>query len=416
MSQIFLPSPDGRLCAVVHDNSVYAETNGLYMEYGVCIYETHTGRLLSSISEDHWDQHSWAWSACGEYFGLVAARVDYIVVLYEAATGLSLEPAWCPEAAAVLNDRRYKPAGWKLSPDCGMLLVTREHDHQQIVHVLDMHHGKLVTNAQMDEHRCPIHDSGTSNQSFGACILWHPSSRGLVLPGCSHDTSGAIDTMQKAGLVMGHCPLPAHLSAGSAFSPSEDLLLAQWQRRETGHRDLRRLQLAVLQCTQQGQQYSFEALHIMGEQAAWHSIRLNAWWCPQLGDSREVLLVHDTQGYSLISASGQPLGHLGLPDQDFQPLWSPGGTVCLLRSPEENAHRDLAAEAPSWALQCQTGLLTMPGSTCMMDKNLTLVWPASGCCILAWDQCVLKVASRMGEPKDKHSERCPFMVLHYDQM
>ena len=194
-------------------------------ECGVCLYESHTCRLLRRLCRAKNEYRAPQWSACSRYLGLVGEDYDAhtygrTAVLYEAATGRSMGPARSSEAAAVLAEDPHEPLKPNFSPDCGMLLITRERgDYQQRVHVLDMRLGGILAQIHMAGHACGDHDRFGIEQYAGAFILWHPSSRGLLLPGCHWKLLDPQGMLQRAGLIVGHCPLPAHLSEGSSFSP-----------------------------------------------------------------------------------------------------------------------------------------------------------------------------------------------------
>ena len=214
-----LPSPDGRLCAVVYGNPLI-EDFGEDTEYGVCLYASQTGRLLRTICKAK-DVHAVHWSACSSFMGVVVeGHGKRSAVLYEAATGRSMGPAWCSEAAAALAEEPYKPFTAVFSPDCKRLLVIRWREgYQQRMYVLEMHQGSLVARVNMAGHACNDHDSSRERYA-DVCILWHPSSHGLLVPGCHWVLLDPQDMLHKAEVIVGHCPPPAYLNAEPHFRPA----------------------------------------------------------------------------------------------------------------------------------------------------------------------------------------------------
>lgn len=229
--------------------------------------------------------------------------------------------------------------------------------------------------------------------------VWHPSSKGLIIADCMWEL---VDSTQlhAAGLAIGHCPLPAHLTEHTAFSRCHAMLLVPAEA-GIGLDYKGCTQMAILQCTQQKQTYLLDIKHIIrGTDQDPDPDPPFAWWCP-LQPVNDVLLV-EVAGLTLMSASGEPLVSSSTDNISFRGaplsrLFSPCGTLCTgIRITGPVMHM----------MDCRSGTVyKMPGHC---DEHAAwhesrLFWPACGSCIVVQ---TLHHGSKQGVLR-------PFSLLQY---
>ena len=298
--------------------------------------------------------------------------------VYEALTGRITSPAGSLQDCSVLAGLTVSAA--LLSPDAKLLLcnchsdgLDGSGDTAASLHVLHVTEGQVLASAS--HAAACLHVCSRCDRT--PCMLWHPSSRGLVLSSCYLKPEALLDTrpFQQAGLRVGSCPVPAHVGKGSAFSPSGDLLLAACPldggRSWIGNPEavlqslLNRRPLAILQCTGQGQEYDLTLLHLL-EDPDRVQTHLKGMWCP-LPDGQDALLVDDDKGVRLISPDGQALGkrsmpHIKLPE-DPCIAGSPCGQFYPVRC------RGVDKQIIPLVLHCRTGKVHAVHGLCDQGLN-----------------------------------------------
>ena len=266
-------SPDARLCAVacrsvpLIPGTDRKDYTGL-VSSGIVLYETHTGVMQRSlrIGDTHLLGQSMGlgfeksylmrWSSCSQLLTMYCGSSRGVTV-YEAATGNARSEAWPPDGA---HKRR---TGWcpYLSPDGRYTLVCTGWSHSPANAIMRVEIRWSADATLVASFR--LWFGGYDCFHATDCVakwLWHPSSTGLVFSTCNLKM---VDPkpLQAAGFSVGHCLLPAHLSQGSAFSPSRAVFLAP---ADVGHgQGFGRLNaFAVLRCAEACQTYSFDILHV----------------------------------------------------------------------------------------------------------------------------------------------------------
>ena len=400
-------SPDTQLCAV----SLYGDADDYCSFYtGLHVYETLTGRLVCTLDHTYsglvgymGKAHAVQWQPDSAHLSVVHGlnmNAPRSVVVYEAATARIINPAWNPAATRCLAQNTNDSA--ILSPD-GKLLLCRccDSDNRLTLHVLELSVGRVLASALVRYSggcscASPINSPG---------VLWHPSSQGLLLSGCSLQLDA--QPLQLAGLAVGWCFPPAHAGKGSAFSPSGDLVIAfspagRGQRSRGISADhleqylAARVPLAILQCVQQPQEHGLQEYILtclfMVEAPA--SDILRGMWCP-LPCGAEAVLLDDAEGVVLISPSGQPLGqrsasHIELPEEPCSAC-SPCGQFYPVHT---------AWQKMPLVLHCRTGkVYSLPSWS---DEKFDICWHPSGSLLALYSGFL--------------SEDCPFSLLRFHEL
>ena len=371
-------SPDSTLCAVSYCHlSLAAGTGRVDMggprTHGLAVYETYTGKQKQILrTADSSGYNLVKWSPCGSQLTVYCEGSQHIDFI-DVASGSSNSMPWIPSVSSLTADSVSAP---HFSPD-GHLFVARRWDTTSAaLDVLRVADFSLLASSELVDLGDDDYDTHAVN--CYAEWMWHPSSKGLIIAGCSWQLLDPA-AFHAAGLSVGHCPEPAHLT-GADFSPSGHMLLTPGQedsrpaRRRSGFHKFS--QYAVVKCTEQAQAYSFEVVHIIGSTDA--DQMPTAWWCP-VQQADDALLISQGTGLRLISAYGEPLG---MPSPLDFGIWgsqpfSPCGTLCCVMSTSGTRTRHV--------LHCQSGAVYRVPE-CNKDqaswRGGRLFWPASGSCIM----------------------------------
>ena len=408
-------SPDSHWCACSYEGwytCAGAETCGLYL------YETHSGKLVHCLCRSDVGGFLTHWSACSARLSVLMGVNEYhemSLVVYDAVTGQGHKPAWSPDAVEALQGDVYDSSSKRdmmFSPDGELLLRWRQDADldggQHDLQVLSLQHGSLeaasalvasnlLGQAQPDMYHL--------YRTAAARMLWHPSSRGIVIPGSTYQLADP-QAFHQAGLAVGHCPPPAHLGQTSAFSPSGDLLLAAAPDFEAygGQAAPDKTRMTILQVVEHDLMYSFTMLHMLEDPVAG---TFTAAWCPCALDGEEVLLLDDGRGMKLVAPSGQSRGLASLTGHRLfkksctypPPAFSPCGQLCQLFSCRDSTATPRVFHCPS----SQVLQLAVAPSH---DQGQELLWPASGSCLIL----------AAGRPGDHGvGQAYPFTVLRWTQ-
>ena len=387
-------SPDGRQAAVF-----FGASFATLPKMGIAIYALDTGKILS-----HWisrvgglDDHSW--SPCSTYLRLQHDNLESpCIEVHVPATGQVVTPAWSSEAAAVLSQKG--DCAW--SPDGNLLLYSlKAVGQEQALHVVHLVRGTLLASVKLQGHACSLSKCPANRESSHA--LWHPSSKGLILPGCSW-TVVDPQPLYSIGLKVGYCPVPAHMSLMTAsFSPCGKYLLAKgeppaisskypsFNGAASGHR------FCVLRCRDRPHDYSLKIQYTWGPREP----PLLCRWCPM----SPALLRHlKSQGAVLVSnenvvqpaaPDGVYLGESTPPGFRLGavPQFSPCGQFCCVLS---NA----------FGMSGTSIWHTRNGECYEVSPDAQdLLWPSSGDCIVQWN-----APWAVGG-----AGKCPFSVLRYKE-
>lgn len=338
---------------------------------GLALYETHTGKLLHSLRTTDPEPCSVSWSSCStRIYAQVATHDDLQIEVYDAASGQIMTPQWDPQAAAVMSKVRWI-LGCTWAPDGEHLLVcfdeTRGNGMDRSLHVMHAATGGLLLTVPLTRVACT---GFCTVRTFAAVpFLWHPSSRAFAFPGCSYELP-VVDVWRAAQIKSGHCPASAHMTPHQTrFSPDGRFLLAP-AFIAGGHGTVGRV--AVMQCIEQAECFSFPVLHILGDV---HSPVLEGRWCPMASEPPVLLVVQHT-GMRLMTIDGQKLfkpAPSGM-DQVYPPVFSPCGHFCqLLRQIGEHP-------VPHFVHWEEGTVHKIPGSK--SDVEADLQWSSCGTCIV----------------------------------
>ena len=365
-------SPDGNLVALCH--AATGDSQQL-LHARLSVYESLTGRLVSTLALGQADVYRWKWAPCSSRIGVTGQRCEsrpsgqlaQSAALHEAATMRCIGPSWTPAALSVIS----AASSMVLAPDCSLLLcLCRSDVKRQWMHILNMHDGSLIASADLfGHHDCHcIGGHGNSAFYYHVNVLWHPSSYGLVLSECIWRIVDA-QPLQQARLTLGFCSQPAHLGELSAFSPSGEHLMAQWRSDRASYKHKFPCQLAILRCAQQQGEYSLTVLYLPEQPMP----EAPALWCPLLAPA-EALLMDSGGTLRVVLPSGEPAGEPSPPNLRMRSglsSFSPCGRFCQVF-----CRRDGIV---SYILDCGTGLILV---SIQNPKSLKWTWPASGSCIL----------------------------------
>ena len=347
----------------------------------------------------HWDMYKrnaeMSWSPCSTRLRLQArlrmqdeSRGGSNLEIFEAATGRDVTPAWSPAAAAVLAHKGH--CAW--SPDGSMLLYSLQAVHRvQDMHLLHVVQGTLLASVKLEGRACS-HPTCPVSRDFGHA-LWHPSSKGLVLPGCSWTVMDP-QLLYRLGLKVGYCPASAHLSLReSSFSPCGRSLLV----RESPTRGPEQVPpawegafcrqlVSVIRCSPGQHHYEFDTEYTWG--AGPREQPLLCRWCPMspallqqrvMGSEAEVeagaaaVLVSSEAKVWPAATNGVCLGKDSLPGFRAWPETesSPCGEFCTIQ--------------PSSGLRGTRIWHTRSGACYSFSRGAReLFLPASGDCIVQW--------------------------------
>ena len=412
-------SPDGRSCAVL-----YLRARG---HMAVAVYALATQQVVA-----HWDTKGWdmSWSPCSTRLRLhLESKERSSLEIWEAATGRDVTPTWSPPAAAALAQKGH--CAW--SPDGSMLLYSvQEADMAQDLHLVHLVEGTLLTSVKLKRHACSLSTCPaaieTAEFSFmqphsKGHALWHPSSDGLVLPGCSW-TIADPQPLHRLGLKAGYCPAPAHLSLEtSSFSPCGNFLLVdrtsargQSQASSAHGTTCQRQQVSVMRRTPGRQDYEFDTQYTWGPRQP----PLRCKWCPmspallqrralrseaEIEAGAAVLVSNEDHVYPAATngvylGDGTPPGFTMGPVMTMSPFGepvmtsSPSGEFCTIQC-------TISGEAG-------TRIWHTPSGVCYNKLPISqdLFLPASGDCIVQWN-----------EPQDGDGGKtkgCSFTVLRFE--
>ena len=329
------PSPNSKLCGVVYGGDWSFATEDQNSKPSVCglaLYETHTGKLLHSLRTRDPEPCSVSWSSCGTRIYAQVETLDatinlnLMIEVYDAASGRIVTPHWDPQTAAVMSQVQWI-SGCTWAPDGEHLLVccdeSRGNGMDRSLHVLHAATGGLLATVPLTRVGCI---SYCTVRAFPAVpFLWHPSSRAFAVPACSYELSTA-DIWRAAQLKSGHCPALVHMLPHlTFFSPDGRYLLAP---AFAGEGEAIEERVAVMQCIEHAECFSFPLLHILGDL---QSPVLSGRWCPR-ANAPPALLVVPPKGLRLLTLDGQRL-YKPAPAkmrQRYPAMFSPCGRFCQL--------------------------------------------------------------------------------------
>ena len=404
-------SPDSRWCACSFEGW---HTCGGSEDCGLYLYDTRSGKLVHCLFRGDPGGFLIQWSACSTRLNVLWGVDEYnemSLVVYDVVTGRGQDPAWSVDAAEALQGDYYDSLSkydMVFSPDGDFLLRWRQHADSEgsTLKVLHIQDGRLVAASAL------VAGSAAEDRQYhqywyrdAACMLWHPSSRGIVLPGCTYQLADT-QAFHQAGLAVGHCPLAAHMGQCSGFSPSGDLLLAAAPDFEACARQAAsdKTRMVILQVAQHDLKYDFTVLHILEDPLAG---TFTAAWCPCALDGEEVLLLDDGRGMRLVASSGQPRGRGSLPGHRLlrnpcryaSPAFSPCGQLCQVFSCSDST-------VTPGVLHCPSGQLLQIAVSPSENEGQELLWPASG-------SCLILVAGKPGGGDVRQAH--PYTVLGWTQ-
>ena len=355
--------------------------------------------------------HIIRWTPCSRYLLMLLGVHEYFtqsLLVGEAATGSCTTPAWTSEAAAALQGDFYDENTERemmFSPDGRLLLCWQGSwgpEQSMTLVVLDIKTGSIAAASALLQVPSKWHAS--VQYADAVRLLWHPSSRGLVIPGSLYDLADA-QKLKSAGFAVGYCPLPAHLGAHSAFNQSGDKLLTSPPNMGTGPGVALRGEMpqAIMQVVEHEQVYQFTMLHVVEDPSACVP---RGCWCPHGLLGEDALLLDNGRGIRLVSPHGQPQGGATLPDYRLskccwprQPVFSPCGQYCQVFSIQNNVHTPCL-------LHCLSGKVYKLPTPALNNGEQELFWLACG------SRLVLSTVKSQ-EPSLVQQPHSPFTVLTF---